>query len=223
MSSSTPPGPPYPGPPAQQGYPGQPGQQGHSGQPGQQANPYATAGGSDPGRPGSRAWVDQRYGTTTDVGDRVVPYLVDWGLQMIALVIPFVIGAVLLVAGIPDQEPCVYTYGDCSVPGTGSTPLVVLGVLFMFLSSVVALAVWAWNRVWRVSRTGQSLGRKVGGLHVLDAETGALPRVGQMVIRELVLSVTGIIAIVWMFFDDDKRTLSDMAGKTAVVKDRRTT
>lgn len=217
MSSTPPPGP------GQQGYPGQPGYPGQQGYPGQPApNPYGTGGGaSDPRRPGSIAWVEQRYGRVTEFPDRIVPYLLDGLVQVVAVLVPFVIGMILFVAGLPDTVPC-GAYSSCEVPGSGNGALVALGVLLWFLSFVVSLAVWFWNRVWRVSRTGQSLGRKVTGLHVVHAETGRLPSLGEVFLRELVTSVAGFISAIWMLFDDDRRTLGDMVGKTAVVKDRRT-
>lgn len=214
--SSTTPGPQQGQPehrPDQAGPPAPP-QQGQHGQPG----PYATTSGSDPNRPGSLGWVEQRYGKVTDFGDRIVPYIVDMLLPLAALFLPVILGTVLFVAGLPDQRPCYYSYESCDVPGTGSGALVTLGVLLWFLGFVVYYAFWFWNRVYKVSKTGQSIGRKMSGLKVINAEEGRVPTLGEAFLRELVSQVAGIISIIWMAIDDDRRTLGDLVGKTNVIK-----
>lgn len=204
------PGPPPPGAPAAQpGTPGQP----------PQANPYARP--DDSARPGSRAWVDARYGRTTEFADRIVPRIVDNAVGFLPPFLLFLVGFGLFVAGLPETRPCSYAYyDDCEIPGSGNGALVGLGILLWFLAFVLSFAVWFWNRVWRVTKTGQSIGRKMSGLKVVNAEEGRLPRLGEMVLRELVTSVAGIIDIVWMLVDDQRRTLGDIVGKTAVVHDK---
>ena len=53
--------------------------------------------------------------------------------------------------------------------------------------------------------------------YVVDAETGAVPRLGPAALRELVHQFAGIISWIWMLVDDDDRTLADIVGKTHVV------
>lgn len=180
------------------------------------APPFVT--GNDPMRPGSRAWVDQRFGRSASFGDRILPGIVDSLLVSLAWLVPFVIGIICLVQGLPDREWCpLYGNNGCTVPGTGSTGLVTLGVVLMMLSVVTALAMVAYNRVWRVTRTGQSLGKRLTGLRIVDAETGAVPRLGPAALRELVHQFAGIISWIWMLVDHDDRTLADIAGHTHVV------
>ncbi|QOK23169.1 RDD family protein [Janibacter indicus] len=181
-------------------------------------SPYPVAGGSDPGRPGSRAWVEQRYGRTAGFGDRILPGIIDSLLGMAAAFIPVILGIVCIVAGMPDTYDCgVYYTRTCEVPGSGSGGLVGLGILLIFLSFLAAIAMAAWNRVWRVTKTGQSIGKKVTGLKVIDAESGKHPQLGPAALRELVHQVAGIISWIWMLVDDDDRTLADIVGKTHVV------
>ena len=147
--------------------------------------PYPAAGGSDPGRPGSRAWVEQRYGRTAGFGDRILPGIIDSLLGMAAAFIPVILGIVCIVAGMPDTYDCgVYYTRTCEVPGSGSGGLVGLGILLIFLSFLAAIAMAAWNRVWRVTKTGQSIGKKVTGLKVIDAESGKHPQLGPAALRE---------------------------------------
>lgn len=175
--------------------------------------------GSDPSRPGSRAWVEQRYGRSAAFADRILPGILDGLLTSAAGFIPLVLGIISIVAGVPDSYACGAYYDEtCSVPGSGSGVLIGLGILLVLLSVVASLAVVAWNRVWRVTRTGQSLGKKVTGLKVIHAESGANPQLGPAALRELVHQFAGIISWIWMLVDDDDRTLADIVGKTHVIQ-----
>lgn len=180
--------------------------------------PPPPPGGSDPNRPGSRAWVEQRYGSSAAFTDRIIPGILDALLAAVSAFIPLVLGVVLIIAGLPDTYDCaLWGENSCTVPGTGSGVLVALGISMFFLSVLASFAMIAWNRVWRVTRTGQSLGKKFAGLRVVDAETGEHPQLGPAALRELVHQVAGIISWIWMLIDDDDRTLADIVGKTHVI------
>lgn len=202
--------PPHPG--AAHGYPGPYGY-----------NPYVVPSpGDDPNRPGSRAWVEQRYGPVTDFSDRVLPRLIDQVLASVPTAILLTVGAVLFVVGLPDYEPCSYgSMTDCEVPGTGSSAMWITGIVLIAVSSLLIYVVWFWNRIWRVSRTGQSIGRRVTGLKVVNAADGGRPTLGAMVLRELLVLMLGIVDWIWMLFDADRRTLGDIVAKTAVVRTER--
>ncbi len=190
---------------------------GAPGQPGQPGMPPPPSG--DPNNPGSKAFVEQRFGPQAEFGDRVVPYIVDSLIVSAAMFVPMLIGMIIMIASSPDQEPCwPGAYVECSVPGTGSGAGVAFGLLLFFLGWLAGLGVLFWNRIWKVSKTGQSIGRKMGGLKVVNAQTGELPTMGQAFLRELINGVAGLIAILWMLFDDDKRTLADKGASHAVIK-----
>lgn len=174
--------------------------------------------GSDPNKPGSKAYVEQRFGRTATFAERIVPSLIDGFLATAAAIVPVALGVVLIIAGMPDTYDCAdFDDYSCNVPGTGSTGLIGLGILLIFLSLLVTWAVIVWNRVWRVTRTGQSVGRQVMGLRLIDARTGAHPDLGPAALRELIHQFAGIISWIWMLFDDDDRTLADIASTTHVI------
>lgn len=178
--------------------------------------------GSDPNKPGSRAWVEQRYGRTAAFADRILPGIIDGLVGFAAAFVPLVLGIICLIAGSPDTYDCGYYYTrSCDVPGSGSGALIGLGILLLFLTFLVSLAVVAWNRVWRVTKTGQSIGKKFAGLKVIDAETGGHPQLGAAALRELVHQFAGIISWIWMLIDDDDRTLADIVGKTHVIETKK--
>lgn len=174
------------------------------------------SGASDPSRPGSHAWVEQRYGRTADFADRILPGIIDGLVSFAASLVPLVLGIVCIIVGMPSTYDCGY-YSTCEVPGSGSGALIGLGILLLFLTVVVSLAVVAWNRVWRVTKTGQSIGKKITGLRIVDAESGGHPQLGPAALRELVHQFAGIISWIWMLIDDDDRTLADIVGKTHVI------
>lgn len=197
--------PPVGGPPPPQGAP-------HPGR------PYPGAGGSDPDKPGSKAWIEQRYGRTAEFSERILPGIIDAAISFAAAFIPLLLGVVLIIAGLPDSYDCgAYYSGECEVPGSGSDALVAIGVLLLLLTFFIVLAVVFWNRVWRVTRTGQSIGKKVIGLKIIDGESGGNPTLGPAVLRELVHQFAGIISWIWMLIDDDDRTLADIVGTTHVI------
>ena len=193
---------------------------GGSGGPGGPGVPqqYPGPGAGDPNKPGSKAWVQQRHGRTAEFGERILPGLIDSAINAAAAFIPVILGIVLIIAGLPDTYDCgYYNTRSCEVPGSGSGGLIALGVILVLLSFLIALAVAFWNRVWQVTKTGQSIGKKVAGLKVIDAESGAHPELGPAVLRELVHQFAGIISWIWMLLDDDDRTLADIVGKTHVI------
>lgn len=210
--------------PGPQGAPPQAGQQpgaspyGSAPQAGPGSPQYPGAGGSDPNKPGSKAWVQQRHGRTAEFGERILPGIIDSAINAAAAFIPVILGIVLIIAGLPDTYDCgYYNTRSCEVPGSGSGGLIAVGVSLVLLSFLIALAVAFWNRVWQVTKTGQSIGKKVAGLKVINAESGAHPELGPAVLRELVHQFAGIISWIWMLIDDDDRTLADIVGKTHVI------
>ena len=170
--------------------------------------------------PGTKAYVEARFGRQVTFVERILPSLLDSLLTLPVVLVPVLLGTWLVVAGSPDQVSCGSYDGTCTVPGTGNGALVALGVLAMLLSVVLALAFELWNQAYRVSRTGQSLGRKICGLQVVNARTGELPTFGQALLKALVAGFAGLISAVWMLFDDEGRTLSDKVADAAVLRTR---
>jgi uncharacterized RDD family membrane protein YckC len=121
------------------------------------------------------------------------------------------------------------------------------GVRFVFVGGgIVALAALA-NEVGWATRTGQSLGRRRLGLHVLDAATlqpVSRPRLAlRFVVAAAPIAIGGLVAFTWFgtwlgilgvlltagavlavpglaFFRDDKRGLHDLVAGTVSVEAR---
>lgn len=81
-----------------------------------------------------------------------------------------------------------------------------------------------WNVVWRQSRRGQSLGKSVLGIEVVNAATGEHLSLGTSLLRAVLNSVLGnacFINYLWPLFEERKRTWHDMIVDSVVIEARR--
>ena len=187
------------------------------------ANPYGgysqapVYAGGQAAYPGSIGYVEQNFGKVATFGQRALAYLIDIAITLIGL-IPMVIGIILLVAAAPGFETD--QYGNVTSSGDGNTGLAVTGGLLIALGVLVSLAITLWNRVFKMGRTGQSVGKKAIGLFLLDDKTGRPIGAGMCFLRELVQGLVNQIFYLgwlWMLWDTDKQTLGDKSVHSSVV------
>ena len=98
--------------------------------------------------------------------------------------------------------------------------LAVTGGLLIGLGVLVSLGITLWNRVFKMGRTGQSVGKKAIGLFLLDDKTGRPIGAGMCFLRELVQGLVNQIFYLgwlWMLWDTDKQTLGDKSVHSSVV------
>ena len=156
-----PPVPTPPAPPAPYGAPQPPAPNPYGGGYGQ-APAYA---GGPAMHPGSLGYVQANFGQVATFGQRVLALLVDVLISMIGL-IPMIIGIIMLVSAAP-TELYVDEYGMTQSEG-GNGSVAVIGGLLIGLGALISLAISLWNRVFKMGRTGQSVGKKVIGLKLVD-------------------------------------------------------
>ena len=200
----------------QPGYPQAPADNPYGGY--SQAPVYA--GGGGPAYPGSLAYVEQNFGKVADFGQRALAYLIDIALTLIGLV-PAIIGIIVLVAvGAPTRQTD-RRLRQHTVLGRRLRPgLAVMGGLLIALGALISIGITIWNRVFKMGRTGQSVGKKVIGLYLLDDKTGQPIGAGMCFLRELVQSLVNQIFYLgwlWMLWDADKQTLGDKSVHSNVV------
>ena len=150
-------------------------------------------------------------------GQRALAYLIDIAITLIGL-IPMVIGIIMLIAAAPGFDTD--QYGNVTSSGDGNTGLAVTGGLLIALGVLVSLAITLWNRVFKMGRTGQSVGKKAIGLFLLDDKTGRPIGAGMCFLRELVQGLVNQIFYLgwlWMLWDADKQTLGDKSVHSSVV------
>lgn len=168
-------------------------------------------------RPGTKAFVERRFGAQASFGRRALAQVLDGLIAMPVALLPLAAGLACLFAGLPETTVCANGTTGCTVPGSARTGLIVLGIGLVALSALIGLAFEIWNQALRMARTGQSLGRRAVGITVVDAETGEHLTTSRALLKALVSGAAGLISALWMLLDDDARTLSDKVGNAAVI------
>ncbi|MBP6997200.1 MAG: RDD family protein [Phycicoccus sp.] len=193
-----------------------------SGYPPPQANPYGSYAPAPPsgayGAPvvGTLPYVEANFGPVASFGQRAGAYLIDAALTLIGL-IPMFIGMFMMISGAASaSSEFNYETGVYETSG-GSGALAGFGVLMMFVGGLVSFGIWLWNRVFKMGRTGQSVGKRVVGLKLINAETGQPVGAGSSFLREVVHSLANQIfylSFLWMLWDANRQTLADMVIKS---------
>lgn len=187
-------------------------------------NPYggyqaAPPVGYGPPPQGSLPYVQHYFGPVASFGSRVVAGLIDIAITLIG-VVPLVIGIVVIVASAPATTYDVYG-GTHTVTGTGSAAGIAIGVLLIIAGGLVSLTIGIWNRIFKMGRTGQSVGKRAMGLMLIDTTTGRTIGAGKAFLREIVHAVVNQIlylSYLWMLWDTDKQTLGDKAVASTVIE-----
>lgn len=207
-----PPPPQYP----QQPYAGQPPP---AATPGSSSNPYQPAPGMNPygggpAIPGSRAYVEQHFGPVSSFGRRAGALIIDSLLTLLGI-LPMAIGAVVLVVAAPDLDQ----FGN-TIEGTGSGGTAAIGGILVALGVLLSIGIQIWNRIFKMGRTGQSVGKKVLGLKLINEQTGQPIGALQSFLRELLAGIINqviYLSYLWMLWDDNKQTLADKVVHSTVI------
>jgi uncharacterized RDD family membrane protein YckC len=201
--------PPY-GQPGQPQY-GQPGQpqygQPQYGQPGYGQQPQY--GGQDP--------YQQGFGYGGPGGSE----LADWGSRVGAALldglisgIPAGIGYLIFIINvIANSDTDSYTYND-----EGPSPFAVILLIVGILGSI---GLWVWNRVIRQGKTGQSVGKSVLKIKLVDAASFQPIGAGRSLLRDILRGIFDnacFLNSLWPLWDDKKQTWHDKVMSTYVVK-----
>ncbi|MFK8022875.1 MAG: RDD family protein [Ilumatobacter sp.] len=137
-----------------------------------------------------------------DYGQRVVAYLIDWG-----------IGAAIIIAGVAISV----------IAGAASDGLAIVGFVVAYVG---ALVYWIWNLVLKQGSTGQTIGKKQQGIKLIKDDTQAPVGGGMAFVRYLLAGVLssvtcgifGLLDILWPLWDNDKKRLTDKILNMSVVK-----
>jgi uncharacterized RDD family membrane protein YckC len=176
-----------------------------------QVNPY---GGGAQAFPGSKAYVEQHFGPVSSFGRRAGALVIDTLLSLIG-VIPMVIGTVMLVIAAPDVDELGNT-----IDGTGNGGQAAVGGLLIALGILLTIGIQIWNRIFRMGRTGQSVGKKMLGLKLINEQTGQPIGAMQSFLRELLgglINQVVYLSYLWMLWDDNKQTLADKIVHSTVI------
>ncbi len=167
--------------------------------------------------PGSIGYVQQYFGPVASFGQRALALLIDTALSLIGL-IPMIIGFIVLFTAV-SRSSSVDEYGNTTLSG-GNGALAAVGGILIAVGVLVAIGIQVWNRVFRMGRRGQSVGKSVIGLRLIDDKTGQPIGAGMCFLREVVHGLVNQIfylSYLWMLWDIDKQTVGDKAVHSTVV------
>ena len=101
------------------------------------------------------------------------------------------------------------------------------GFLLVVAGGLLYFAFDIWNRVFRVARTGQSLGKKVAGIRIAAISDGGSIGLGAAFGRWAVAAAAGfvlgclaLIDVLWPLWDEKKQALHDKVVSSVVLRAR---
>ena len=154
--------------------------------------------------------------------DRVLAALIDGGIALGAVIVLYIIFAVI-GGGLAAISSGMGSDAGGALGALGSG-VCCFGLLITF---VAAFGIGIYNKVYLVSKRGFSIGQGVMKLKVTDA-LGNIPTTGALVLRLVVQLGMGYIPIIgfflalanvlWPLWDEKKQTLHDKAVGTFVLK-----
>jgi len=138
------------------------------------------------------------------------------GITLSGLVLVILGGIVLAVGGSGTV-----TLDNGTTAQTAADPVLVgLGIVLLVAGYATMFGLWLWNRVFRMGRTGQSIGKSSQGLMLIDARTGQPIGAGSSFLREVVSGLVNqvvYLSFLWMLWDPDRQTVADKAVHSTVI------
>lgn len=125
-----------------------------------------------------------------EIGARVVARIIDWAIGAAISIPVYIVGLILLA--ISD----------------------VLGVIFFIVAIPAIIAAWVYIFMWGLGVTGQTPGKRMQGVAVLDATTGQVLGGPKGIGRELLNGIINsfcYIGYIWAFIDQENQALYDKA------------
>lgn len=153
-------------------------------------------------------------------GQRVGAYLID-GLVLLPAYLLVIPGYVQLISSSTSKTQCFDTTNPDScyaVHESGSISPAL--VLLMLLGFVAMIALQIWNR-WIKGGRGQSIGKRVLGITLIDERTGRPIGTGMAFVRDLAHFLDGVacyIGYLWPLWDAKRQTFSDKVMNTVVIQ-----
>ncbi len=213
----TPPPPPGTPPPPGPGSPPPPPPPGAVGTPPGYGAPPPAYGAPPPGygAPGAAPGF-AGSGALAGFGARLGGYLLD-SLLYGLLWLPFMIAGIVLIA--MGLEDCVSLNDEIICAGREKPGLIAAGVIFRVVGFLVIVFVY----LRALATTGQTWGRRIVGIRVVDANTRGAPGWGKAIGRQLFAGFISAnvlyLGYLWMLWDGQNQTWHDKVASTLVVKD----
>jgi uncharacterized RDD family membrane protein YckC len=137
------------------------------------------------------------------------------GLITAGLMIPvYVVGVVLLVVGPKATTTCDDGYSTCDYPH----PAMI--ALFVVVIFAAMLGLMTFYTIRPIGRRGQTVGKRVMGVMVVDRATGQPIGTGRSVGRFFMTIVSSwlcYLGYLWMLWDPERQTWHDKVVNSVVV------
>lgn len=148
----------------------------------------------------------------------------DWGKRVLAYIIDYIPAAILgaigygiIFSGAMSNATCVTTDAGVSCNSTEASPVAsFIGGLFL----IAAVVYWLWNRVWKMGKTGSSIGMGVIGTKAVKEATGEPLGFGPNLLRQILLAVDFwicYVGVLWPLWDSKRQCLLSDKSVGAVV------
>jgi len=148
------------------------------------------------------------------------PELAHWGLRLGAWIVDGI------VVNLPSNLVYAALAAAMGGQGTFADSIALNGDIVWgawWLANLVRLALWGWNRWWRMGSTGQSLGKGATRTRMVDATTGEPVGFGRALLRDvahLFLDWLPLgLGFLWPLWDARRQTFADKVVGTVVVRD----
>lgn len=148
---------------------------------------------------------------------RVAALLIDGLIASLATIIPVIIGTVLMVSATDSTTD---SFGTTTSEVTNGG-LFAVGIILLIVGALIGLLIQIWNQGLRQGKLGQSLGKQILGIKVIEMSTGQPQGSGKGVLRWLlyaVLSNLCFLDLLWPLWDKKHQTWHDMIVSSVVVK-----
>jgi uncharacterized RDD family membrane protein YckC len=144
--------------------------------------------------------------------------LLDGLLYGLAAAPAVIVGLVLIIGvGLGDCTTDPFT-DELVCNGREKVGPIVAGALVIAAGVLLIMALY----LRALAKTGQTWGRRIAGLQVIDARSGAAPGWGKAIGRSLfAYFISGSICYLgylWMLWDGDKQTWHDKVAGTLVIR-----
>ncbi|GAA0941416.1 hypothetical protein GCM10009554_33010 [Kribbella koreensis] len=147
--------------------------------------------------------------------------LADWGSRVGASLLDGLLSGIpgLIAYGIFIANVIANSDGDSyTTAGEGPSAFAVIVLIIGVLASI---GLWVWNRVIRQGKTGQSVGKSVLKIKLVDATYFQPIGAGKSLLRDILRGIFDqacLLNALWPLWDDKKQTWHDKVMSTYVIK-----
>jgi len=144
--------------------------------------------------------------------------LAGWGARVGAALldglvsgIPGIVGYAIFIANVASRSENPY-------PDDNPQPW---AIIVFVIGGLISIGLWAWNRVIRQGRTGQSIGKSALRNKLVGSDTYQPVGPGKAILREIlrfIFDQACLLNSLWPLWDDQKQTWHDKIVNTYVVK-----